>query len=100
MNPSKHFSSVVTSLRFPLILLVILIHTQPVPTESLGDDYSLYVYVGTLIKWLFTRVADLDLPLRDQEASMDAHRPLPDMEPHLHPYLHSERVSGILCRTS
>ena len=57
MNPSKHFSSVVTSLRFPLILLVILIHTQPVPTESLGDDYSLYVYVGTLIKWLFTRVA-------------------------------------------
>ena len=44
--------------------------------------------------------ADLDLPLRDQEASMDAHRPLSNMEPHLHPYLHSERVSGILCRTS
>lgn len=57
MNPSKHFSSVVTSLRFPLILLVILIHTQPVPPERLGGDHSLYVYVATLIKEVFTCMA-------------------------------------------
>ena len=57
MTPSKHFSSVVTSLRFPLILLVVLIHTQPVPPESLGNDHSLYVYVATLIKEVFTRMA-------------------------------------------
>ncbi len=46
MTPSKHFSSVVTSLRFPLILLVVLIHTAPIPPETLEGDHSLYIYVG------------------------------------------------------
>lgn len=57
MDASKVFSSVVTSLRFPLMLLVLLIHTQPIAPETLGGDHSLYIYVATLIKEVFTRVA-------------------------------------------
>lgn len=57
MDSSKVFSSVVTSLRFPLMLMVLLIHTQPIPPETLGSDYNVYIYVATLIKEVFTRMA-------------------------------------------
>lgn len=57
MDASKSFSSVVTSLRFPLMLLVLLIHTQPISPDTLGGDHSLYIYVATLIKEVFTRIA-------------------------------------------
>ena len=59
MTPSKHFSSVVTSLRFPLILLVVLIHTPPISPsfEEFGGSQGLYAYVAALINWALTRVA-------------------------------------------
>ena len=55
MSNTKLFSSVVLTLRFPLMILVLLIHSLPTDSNGIGGDT--FLYIGTLVKELFTRVA-------------------------------------------
>ena len=55
MSNTKLFSSVVLALRFPLMILVLLIHSLPTDSNGIGGDT--FLYIGTLVKELFTRVA-------------------------------------------
>ena len=57
MDSAKQLSSTVLSLRFPLMVLVVLIHSVPISPDMLSGDFAAYKYAVILIKEVFARVA-------------------------------------------